>query len=269
MSRTESGQQRANSSRPSRFGRDFLALVAGACAASAFTASSAQAACLPPPPDLDAWYPFDGNGNDLILGKNAVPGSGVTFPNAKVLRGAGVLTPNTYLTVAAGPVLNQGLGDFSIDLWVLVPTIWATNPHVVWTLIDKRAATGGTRGYILFVRDNRLALQLADGTEGNYLQPASSPALPPGWNHLAVTVDRDNSQGVVFYRNGVITSTANPTAHQGNLNNNAPTLFGRNALGLGALNTSTILDEVEFFDRVLKPAEIKAIADAGSDGKCK
>ena len=274
-------------SRP--FGTSLLAF-AGACSLLALNPSLASAQdsratadaaamqaglpgpgrCVPPPPDLDAWYPFDGNGNDLILGKNASAVGTVSYPGAVVQRGASLTTAASHFTIAPGPVLNQGLGDFSIDMWLFVPRAWLPGPHPVRTLIDKRVNTGaGYFGYSLYVYNSRLGFQLADGTHTNYGQPAASTALTAGWNHIAVTIDRDNPRGVVFYRNAAITGTADPTARQGNLDNNAPTLIGRNAFGDGGDSMNAVFDEIEFFDRVLQPGEVKAIFAAGRAGKCK
>jgi hypothetical protein len=225
--------------------------------------------CVPPPPDMDAWYPFDGNGNDLILGKNAAAVGSVSYPAAVVLRGGQLNAATSYFSIAPGPVLNQGLGDFSIDMWLFVPSHWLPGPHPVRTLVEKRTNTGGSLGYSLFIYNSRLGLQLGDGTFTNYGQPTTSTPLTAGWNHIAVTVDRDNPKGVVFYRNAVITATGDPTNHQGNLDNTAATLIGRNAFGDGGTSEKAIFDEVEFFDRVLQPSEVKMIFAAGRAGKCK
>jgi Concanavalin A-like lectin/glucanases superfamily len=261
--------QMAPETRAGRVAREALEAQAAPDDARAMQATlPVPGRCVPPPPDLDAWYPFDGNGNDLILGKNATPNGPVSFPGAVVQRGA-LLSANAFLTIAPGPVLNQGLGDFSIDFWLFVPKAWLPGPHPVRTLIEKRVNAGGTRGYSLFVYNSRLGLQLADGSPTNYGQPGTSPVLTPGWNHVAVTVDRDNPSGITFYRNAAATANGNPTNRQGNLDNNAPTLIGRNAFGDGGPSTGAVFDEVEFFDRVLQPGEIKAIYAAGRAGKCK
>lgn len=225
--------------------------------------------CVPPPPDMDAWYPFDGNGNDLILGKNATAVGPVGFPAAVVQRGGQLNGTTSHFSIAPGPVLNQGLGDFSIDMWLFVPREFLPGPHPVRTLVDKRTNAGGVRGYSLYIYNSRLGFQLADGAHTNYGQPASSTPLTPGWNHIAVTIDRDNSKGIVFYRNAVITGTGDPTGRQGNLDNKAATLIGGNSFGDGGTSAKAIFDEVEFFDRVLQPAEVKMIFAAGRAGKCK
>ena len=253
--------------------RPFLILLT--CGAAALAASCStggydqpRGRCVPPPPAMDAWYPFDGTGIDLIAGNNAVASGPVSFPAATVQRGARLDTANSFLSVAPGPALNQGTGDFSIDMWLYVPAEWLPGPHPVRTLIDKRTNNGGPRGYSLYIYDSRLGLQLADGTFNNYGPPHASQPLTAGWNHVAVTVDRDNPQGVTFYRNGNATATANPTNHQGSLDNTTPTLIGRNVYGDGGASTGAILDEVEFFGRALQPNEVRMIFRAGRFGKC-
>jgi Concanavalin A-like lectin/glucanases superfamily len=220
-------------------------------------------ACVPPPPDMDAWYPMDGTGADLVLSKNAVPSGPVSYFAGMV--GPAVNLANRYLTIAAGPVLNEGLGDFSIDAWVYVsPSDSGLRP-----LLDKRTGTtvDNVRGWAMFTSSGHLGLQLGDGS--GFTNYADGRTLSgSGWRHLAVTVDRDNPQGLRFYINGVGGALINPTARQGSLDNTSPTFVGRNALG-GAITPNLRIDEVEFFDRALAGWEIASIYGAGSYGKCK
>ncbi|MEA3051003.1 MAG: hypothetical protein QOG84_2839 [Sphingomonadales bacterium] len=219
-------------------------------------------ACVPPPPDMDAWYPLDGTGADLVLSKNAVPSGAVNYFAGRV--GSAVDLNNQYLTIAPGPVLNEGLGDFSIDAWVyLSPGDTGLRP-----LLDKRTGTtlNPVLGWALFTLNGHLGLQLGDGSFTNYMDSRSLSGS--GWRHVAVTVDRDNPQGLRFYINGVGGALANPTAHQGNLDNVSPTFVGRNALN-GQVTPNLRIDEVEFFDRALASWEIASIYNAGSYGKCK
>ncbi|HEX4693738.1 LamG-like jellyroll fold domain-containing protein [Sphingomonas sp.] len=217
--------------------------------------------CVPPPPDMDAWYPMDGTGNDLVLGNNAVASGGYTWPAGEVA--ASVRLANGYMSVAPGPVLNEGLGDFSIDTWINVNTGELAG---IKSLFDKRIQnSSGVHGWAFFLYSGKLGVQLADGAYGNYLD---NRTLSPGWHHIAVTVDRDNPQGIRFYIDGVPGAPQNPTAHQGNLDNPKPTLFGRNALD-NSQTPSLQLDEVEFFDRVVGTSEVAAIFAAHAAGKCK
>jgi hypothetical protein len=221
-------------------------------------------ACVPPPPDMVAWYTMDGNANDRVLGLHATaPGTAPTYTGGKVGQAVSFAgNPGSYLSIPPGPLLNQGFGDFSIDAWVVVVDLNAP----MQTIADKRAgtATGGTLGYVFFVEQGRLGLQLADGGHTLYFD---NRTLTLGWRHIAVTIDRDNPQGVVFYVDGQPGVPLDPTGRQGNLDNPAPTLIGRHVNG--PLSKWVRLDELEFFDRVLRPGEVLNLWMADKYGKCK
>jgi hypothetical protein len=215
--------------------------------------------CLPPPPDMDAWYPMDGDGTDLILGKNATISGAVGFPPGVVAQAADF--QGGYMSVPSGPVLNEGKGDFSIDAWANA----AFGSSSTFYILDKRTLGTSVRGWSLMVLNGHLLLQLADGSYGNYIDNRVIPPL--AWRHLAVTVDRDNPQGIVFYIDGVPGTPLDPTSHQNSLDNTSATYFGRHANG--GVSTAIGLDEVEMFDRALAPGEVASIYNAGHAGKCK
>ncbi|MGC9074084.1 MAG: LamG-like jellyroll fold domain-containing protein, partial [Caldisericum sp.] len=87
------------------------------------------------------------------------------------------------------------------------------------------------------------------------------------WNHVAVTIDRPSSGTAVgtFYINGVPSGTFTPP--NGTVTNNLPLWIGEIRVPGGRCETT--LDEIELFNRVLSPDEIKGIYNAGSCGKCK
>jgi hypothetical protein len=89
--------------------------------------------------------------------------------------------------------------------------------------------------------------------------------LTPGvWQHLAIT--RDTNRMSRVYLDGALVGSAagaGPIAYDG-------TQFLRLARwGGGGRNWNGQLDEVEIYDRALSEAEIQAIVNAGSAGKCK
>src|ERR1700730_1976607 len=88
--------------------------------------------------------------------------------------------------------------------------------------------------------------------------------------HDAVTVDRTKHAGILFYLNGVQgTLTGDPTSHPGSLSNPVPLILGARSAAFSGAFWRGDLDEVELFDRVLRPDEIAAIAGVGTTGKCK
>ncbi len=109
-----------------------------------------------------------------------------------------------------------------------------------------------------------------DGS-GNYTNYNSNLHVADGnWHFVAVTVDRDDPNGLVFYVDGN-QKTMDPTARQGSLDNDHDLLIAGNCL-TNHFFTSGSIDEVELFNRVLPPEVIYSIIDAyqrGSNIKCK
>ncbi len=222
----------------------------------AFDEGFVELHCITPPCDMDAWYPFDRNGKDLILRKNAKPRGKPRRVDGKV---AGALDASKgSMVVRHSPILDQGCGNFSIDLWIK----YAPQSGVTEVIEKRRQASGATHGYLLYIVDNQYGFQLADGQHTNYNNTAVPAITDNEWHHLAVTVDRNNPQGLLFYIDGVAGPSHDPTGRQGSLDNPADTILGK-------ANANVCLDEVEFFDRVLKESEIRALFEAGSAGKCK
>lgn len=227
--------------------------------------------CVQPPSQMVAWFPFDENsGNttaNLITGGN--PGTlmnnptWVAGPGQKVLNSLNFDGVNDFVQVADQPQLNFGTGDFSIDAWIRV------NPQSsgIRTIVEKRVNSTSVQGYLFFYNgnNNSLNLQLADGTHTNYgvLLPSSPVG---GWQHVAVTVQRNSSTGMKFYYGGIpLTPSLDPRGRMGSLTNTAP-------LRIGSQNGAVFnggIDEVELFNRVLTAEEVRSIAQAGSFGKCK
>ncbi|MEM7248812.1 MAG: LamG domain-containing protein [Acidobacteriota bacterium] len=156
---------------------------------------------------------------------------------------------------------NPDAADFSIDAWIH----WdATDRHDA-PIVSKR---DGSQGYYFYLHDGLLSLILEDGMGTDDL--ISNVAIPAGqWVHVTVTVDRDDSSGVVFYVDGVAVATEDPTGRLGYLNNGERLFIGATPLGAHVPDWWYFnggIDEVEIFDRVLTPTEVHAIYELG---KCK
>ena len=93
------------------------------------------------------------------------------------------------------------------------------------------------------------------------------------WHHIAVTVKRDSPTGGKFYVDGEPVpgpyGVFNPTNRPSSLTNNGALRPGSRSFSPPSGLYHGILDEVELFPRVLTPAEIQGIFQAGSNGKCK
>jgi hypothetical protein len=211
------------------------------------------------------WWTLDESGPafyDRVLGNTGTASNTVSLPGGVggFVRFNGV---SSVISIPDVPAINFGTGDFSIDLWLRT----GVNQPTVRTILDKRDAR--PIGYHLFTYRGRLGIQLADAS--GFSNFFSNFVVANGqWNHVAVTVERANHAGIRFYLNGVLGSaTADPTARPGSLSNTSPLLLGAREPVLSAAFWRGDLDEVELFDRVLRPDEIAAIAAAGTTGKCK
>lgn len=155
--------------------------------------------------------------------------------------------PNLGAEAPAAP--RPGRHDLSIDLWIKT-----TDTGNVTTIVDKRSSSAGQYyGYLFFLYKGCLALQLADGGWTNYVAGTAGGTNFAGfvadgkWHLVAVTVDRDDPQGVRWYIDGVEVGTRrNPSSCQGNLDNSAPFYIGRQANGS---YIDATMEEIEVFNR--------------------
>ncbi|MEZ4681202.1 MAG: LamG domain-containing protein [Caldilineaceae bacterium] len=156
---------------------------------------------------------------------------------------------------------------WAISQWT--PWIFAKDTSQIRMIVDKRQRQNNlVFGYSFFLRNGQLGMSLkADGTETVY--NSGFTVTPNAWHLVAVTVDRDVSDGIRFYVDGVEVGTrGNPTLRPNTLNNSSPLRIGSSTLAVTNLFNGQI-DEVEIFNRVVTPGEIAGIFQADYAGKCK
>ena len=151
------------------------------------------------------------------------------------------------------------------------------------TILDKRVVIcpgcvgpfTATLGYHFFLQNGQMGLQLADGDPTNYFSPALPSIYDGAWHHIAVTIQRTSHQGINWYYDGQCVdtptcTTSNPTGRLGSLVSNGPLRIGTRTAAdpfTGWFKGS--LDELEIYNRVLKPDEVLGIYNALFLGKCK
>ena len=217
--------------------------------------------CVTPPSGMTAWFPFDEPSGDttanLISGGNS--GSVIGSPQrglGKVSNAIKFNSTSQYVRVDSQSQLNVGTGNFSIDAWIRMSSKAEDGARQI---LRKIYSTG----YMLLTINNRLALVLKDSMgQSIYNAALSSPNLADDkWHHIAVTVDRNNPNGVIFYVDGVNVGSANPTDRVGSLSGSQSLIIAQNFPG--------DVDEVEIFKQVLSAAEVKSLYAAQGEGKCK
>jgi hypothetical protein len=213
-----------------------------------------RADCTPPPPGLVAWWPGDGNANDII-GAN----HGTLVGNATAI-GIGIVGQafsldgvNAAVTAGTNSFFDFGGGsaDFSIEAWVKPAVL----PSFSTGFASKSA--GDFDGWVFGM--------FSDGTllfsgAGNWYVGSGPRVVVPGvWSHVAVT---HAGGAYTLYCNGSYVGSGSGGAWTGSA---AP-------LGLGVnpprQNYNGLLDEVGIYSRALSSNEVAAIHAAGSAGKC-
>lgn len=225
---------------------------------------SAFAVCYRLPDDSSAWWKLDetsGSTASDIVGSNH--GTYVNGPTPTTGFVQGALNFNgtsQYVTVPNNDSLDFGTGDFSIEAWVNPnPAALAVRP------IISKWASGMGPGYVLYWQNNnQISFVMNDSGGGPPIQGLTAPFVRTTWMHVAVTVDRNVSNGGKIYINGVAVASFNPTSRQGSMSNNDVVWMGRQANNW----YNGKIDELTVYKKVLSASEILSIFQADAFGKC-
>ncbi len=123
--------------------------------------------CAPPPPNMTAWFPGEGDASNLIDSNHGALHGGLGFAAGKVGQALNLDGLDDYVSVANAPALNFGTGDFSIDAWV------KTTSTGLQVIVDKRAdnrapaTPNAITGYSLFTVNGLVGFQMDDGGRGS------------------------------------------------------------------------------------------------------
>jgi hypothetical protein len=239
-----------------------------------FTVTVSAVTCTPPPANMVLWLKFDeaagatafnacaGNHGALVNGPAHNPGQYVA--NSLCFDGV-----SQYVQVAPYPAMQFGTSDFSVDAWVKPATL----DNSLRTIVDHREENGSVvRGYTLFLGgNNSIGFQIGDGGFVNYPFAASVVPVDGQWHHVAVTVKRNDPQGIRVYVDGVADPLPrDPTGHPGSVTAGPcyPFRVASRSSSVSALFPGCV-DEVELFRRALTPSEVQSLFSARSQGKCR
>lgn len=247
-----------------------LARVCGAFVAAlslTFVFSASQnvfaQTCTQPPAGMTAWYPADGNYNDIIGGNHGTPQGDPEFVAGKVAQAfsfdGGTDSTVDYVRVNAAPALDVGASGtgLTIDAWI--------NPSSAGPLVEWNNGTAIGTHFWLFPNSDNLYVNLVD-TSGNThnLQSVAGVITPGVYQHVAVTYDKATGT-TTLYRNGMVVASQN-------LGTFTPQTSYDLYFAFRPSDTNRYagtLDEVEIFNRALSQTEIQNIVNADSAGKCK
>jgi hypothetical protein len=202
-----------------------------------------------------------GNANTgtLQLGPTWVPGkigTGLNFDGSPT-------GGDDKVNAGNGPAVNN-LGAMTVAAWINVETVGeAGNPG---RIVHKATGTAPVNGWQFCTQgSNQIGFAVDyDGTD--LVRTSAADAITLGsWHHVVVTWDgTNNATNVLMYVDGTaVGSYAATTNASGNrVNDSGASIY----LGNEPNSTRTldgVLDDVRVYNRVLSPAEIKAIHRAG------
>lgn len=251
----------------------------GVIGTSLFFVLISQAAaqtCVQPPSGLVAWWPGDGNANDISgFGQNGTVTGGVIFSPGKVGIAFDFNGIDGRVEIPDSAISHFGTGDLTVDAWIKAP------PGATFrSIVGKEQQSFPFPSIILRLTDEGL-LQFAVtdcGTGGcGFSAPGGGGSRQPVQSPLRVDDDVfhhvagvRHSFGYELYVDGQLVATRIESAR--NSDNDVPLFIGIQAINVSGspmLPFNGIIDEVETFNRALTPAEIQSIFSAGSAGKCK
>ncbi len=233
--------------------------------------------------NMAAWYPANGNGNEVVLGNNGTAVSGAGYAAGKVGQ-AFTFDGNDDVVTAPNRADLQVTSALTIDAWINPAS--TTQDQGAGVVAKGSFRTGAyaidiiqTDGDDANARTLRFFWHLDNSTNYQVFAPYWLTADKVGtWRHIAATYD-SVSGDLKLYDNGVLIAIASgvnkPAA--GTLmtvNTHELSIGSRQGSGSGGgtgaydLSFNGSIDEVEIFNRALSAAEIKSMYDASIAGKC-
>ena len=224
------------------------------------------------PRDIIAWWPGDGNANDIIgNSEGALMGGATATVSGKVSQAFNLDGVNDFVDIENRPELNPT--SVTLDAWVY-PTASTSVMRPVVGKYDQTAPSGIFGSYLLSYGVYPLEtgtqrffgwVQTSDGVAG--INSVGTLELN-AWNFIAMTYNATTGN-LRLYLNGVLDSEL---THSGSI---LTTTF---PVRIGTVNNPDTgyfgffngrIDEVEIFNRDLSSKEIPSIYKAGSAGKNK
>lgn len=231
-------------------------------------------ACVTPPSGMVGWWPGDLNANDIAdANNNGALNGDIDFIGTGMVDEAFTINapgPGYVQIPNSSPLLEPS--NVTVDAWVRADG----TPGRFRYILAKGAKGCLAASYGLYTGfDSGLQFYVFDGTTTFVVSPAATAAevWDGSWHHVAGTYDGAN---VRLYLDGIEVGGGTPTsiAIGYGLSTDNDLVIG-NYLDNGACLSPTPfsfigeIDEVELFNVALSAADIGAIYNAGSAGKCK
>jgi hypothetical protein len=223
-------------------------------------------------PGIVAWWPLEGNANDIIGGNNGTLTSGnYSFSQGEVNQAIFTTAKPGGVTVPDSASLNMPANtNFTIEAWIQPQS--AATSYDVMSVVEKRYTPDAFSavGYELCLISGKLAVQISDSLNVYPLvvvADSTADLRDTYWHHVAVSINRTCADGGRLYVDGVRVATFDPTSEQGDLTTTQPLLIGMHPDPSLDCNFRGGIDEVTLYKRALTDDQIAAIFYTGTTGK--
>jgi hypothetical protein len=221
-----------------------------------------------PPPSCDsapsglvAWWPAEGNANDIVGTNNGTTTGGITYTNGEVGQAFVFNTTTAAVKVAASPALNVGTGaGLTVECWINPSDFSQGRPIVEW---NTGSGTYGVHFYVNISYAGNLYANIMDSGGSEHIIYTTSAVVKTNvFQHVALTYDKASGVAKLYYNGAVVL--------QQTLGSFTPQTTYNLYLGSRPLTFAWagLMDEVTIYSRALTATEIQTIYSVGNSGKC-
>ncbi|MBK9313320.1 MAG: hypothetical protein IPM55_03565 [Acidobacteria bacterium] len=224
--------------------------------------------CIQPPSGLIAWWPGDEDANDIIGGRAGIFGFGLSILSGKVSNSFRFDGVDDYFRVDTTGII-KGLSEMTIDAWVR-PLGPHSNGYLYGGTVFHESVAGlseKTRLSFYVLNDGRV--NIFTRTDDETVRMVTTTATIPvnQWSFIAATYSA--TSGLKIYINGQEAGSLQGSFGPFINTNSSFVAIGSDSLNAVGDEFNGDIDEVEIFNRALPQAELQAIYQADSAGKCK
>lgn len=208
--------------------------------------------CVQPPSGMLAWLPGDGNTTDLTGNHNGTLQNGATYAAGRVGQAFSFDGVDDFVDLGAW---NAG-ATWTLEAWV--------NPAALPT--GRKGILGGYQScadWGISLEDGKFGVTVNEPTACTRTYLWDQTPTTGAWYHVVGTNDGATAR---LYVNGVLRISGPVTANY--IGTGAGTRIGGEVCCTGDFFPG-LIDEPTIYSRALSAAEILAIYNAGSNGKCK
>ncbi|HWD20921.1 MAG TPA: LamG-like jellyroll fold domain-containing protein, partial [Verrucomicrobiae bacterium] len=225
--------------------------------------TSAQT-CTPPGAGLSSWWPAEGSAADIVGGNPGALQGGATFAAGEVGQAFSFDGATGWVDIPNAAPFNPA-GPFAVECWIKANPSQASG---LFLIVDKSHGFTDSTGWLMQGgTDGTVSFGFGLGGGGALNFPAAlttNSVLDNQWHHLAGVF---TGAAIQIYRDGVMEGSV--AEAQLPVNNSRDVEIGRSWGGGSPTRFfNGLIDEVSYYNAALSPADVQAIYQAGSAGKC-